>query len=268
MRYSFTVNQKAIIDNNLNIDVIDACLIDYLVMFSMSNSIIKIHEDGKTFFFFSHDKIVEDCPILGLKKDSVYRRLKKLSDIGLLEQYSKSKVIKMTMYSITDKVQLLYNQNKSDTSETHPINIGNSSVRHTDENPMYSNISNNSYINNNIYSKNENFQEQLNFDNLNTEPKKEKVFSIPTVEEIKQYCIERNNIVDPQKFFDFYESKGWMIGRSKMKDWKASIRTWERSSNNKNNSNNGNTTYQQPGIKKQYQYDHERAMQALLGKTQ
>lgn len=54
-------------------------------------------------------------------------------------------------------------------------------------------------------------------------------FAPPTLEEVRAYCMERGNGVDPQKFVDFYESKGWMIGKNKMKDWKAAVRTWERS---------------------------------------
>jgi len=56
---------------------------------------------------------------------------------------------------------------------------------------------------------------------------KNKAFLKPTVEEIKEYCIERKNTIDPEHFFDWNESKGWMIGKNKMKDWKAAIRTWE-----------------------------------------
>ena len=59
---------------------------------------------------------------------------------------------------------------------------------------------------------------------------KRKVFAKPTVEEVKAYCAERKNNVDPDKFIDFYESKGWLIGKNPMKDWKASVRTWEKSS--------------------------------------
>lgn len=53
-------------------------------------------------------------------------------------------------------------------------------------------------------------------------------FQKPTIEEIRQYCISRGNQVDPEQFFNFYESKGWMVGRSHMKDWRASVRTWEK----------------------------------------
>ena len=53
-------------------------------------------------------------------------------------------------------------------------------------------------------------------------------FKKPTVEEIRAYCLERHNQVDAQRFFDFYESKGWKVGKNSMKDWKASVRTWEK----------------------------------------
>ena len=56
-------------------------------------------------------------------------------------------------------------------------------------------------------------------------------FTPPTLEEVTEYCKERNNKIDPQTFIDFYSSKGWMIGKNKMKDWKAAIRTWERHDN-------------------------------------
>jgi len=53
-------------------------------------------------------------------------------------------------------------------------------------------------------------------------------FSPPSIEEVKSYCSERKNGIDAERFIDFYASKGWLIGKSKMKDWKAAIRTWER----------------------------------------
>ena len=56
-----------------------------------------------------------------------------------------------------------------------------------------------------------------------------RAFVKPTVEEVRAYCLERNNGIDAETFISFYESKGWMIGKNKMKDWKAAVRTWERS---------------------------------------
>ncbi len=53
-------------------------------------------------------------------------------------------------------------------------------------------------------------------------------FVEPSVNEVAAYCAERNNKVDAQVFVDFYTGKGWMIGKNKMKDWRASVRTWEK----------------------------------------
>ena len=55
-----------------------------------------------------------------------------------------------------------------------------------------------------------------------------KYFKKPKPIEIKIYCIERQNNVDFEAFYDFYESKGWKVGKNKMKDWKAAVRNWER----------------------------------------
>ena len=58
---------------------------------------------------------------------------------------------------------------------------------------------------------------------------KRKRFEKPTLSEIKQYCIERNNNINAEHFYDYYESNGWKVGKNSMKDWKAAVRTWERS---------------------------------------
>ena len=54
-------------------------------------------------------------------------------------------------------------------------------------------------------------------------------FKPPEAEEVKAYVLSRGSAVDPQRFVDYYAARGWMIGRAKMKDWRAAVRTWERS---------------------------------------
>lgn len=66
-------------------------------------------------------------------------------------------------------------------------------------------------------------------------------FTPPTLEEVKEYCSERNNNVDPETFINFYESKGWYVGKNKMKDWKACVRTWEN--NDKKKQSNSTDMY-------------------------
>ena len=65
---------------------------------------------------------------------------------------------------------------------------------------------------------------------------KRKTFTKPTIDEIQDYCIERNNNIDASQFYDYYESNGWKVGKNSMKDWKAAVRTWERSEYRKPNS--------------------------------
>ena len=59
--------------------------------------------------------------------------------------------------------------------------------------------------------------------------KKTKRFIPPSLEDVQSYCLERGNSVDAERFIDYYTANGWMVGKNKMKDWKAAIRTWERS---------------------------------------
>ena len=87
----------------------------------------------------------------------------------------------------------------------------------------------------------------------------QKRFSKPSIGEIKEYCQERNNKINPEVFFDYYESKGWVIGKTPMKNWKAAVRTWEK--NNFSDSNNkhkpGNTTNTYKRKKTNYGTDRE-----------
>ncbi|MBP0976579.1 MAG: hypothetical protein J6P89_00150 [Oscillospiraceae bacterium] len=76
---------------------------------------------------------------------------------------------------------------------------------------------------------------------------KRKKFVKPSVDDVLAYCRERSNQVDPQRFYDYYESNGWKVGKNTMKDWKAAVRTWERNdySGNSRGSDPFDVRYQQ-----------------------
>lgn len=63
-----------------------------------------------------------------------------------------------------------------------------------------------------------------------------KRFVPPTLEEVQAYCFERQNQVDAERFIDYYTANGWRVGKNPMKDWKASVRTWEKTSNSTSSS--------------------------------
>lgn len=114
-----------------------------------------------------------------------------------------------------EKIEIKNNQNNQ-------IDLQKETKKNTPLNPQKEN-------NKNIYNTPEN-------NKLFSCPKEEKRFKKPTLEEIRAYCQERNNDVQAERFYDFYESKGWRVGNQAMKDWMAAVRTWE----NKNRVENKN----------------------------
>lgn len=71
-------------------------------------------------------------------------------------------------------------------------------------------------------------------------------FLPPTLEEVRNYCQERDNSVDAEKFYDFYQSKGWYVGKNKMKDWRAAVRTWEKEAGSRANTQRSAAVNGQP----------------------
>lgn len=146
-----------------------------------------------------------DYSVLGLTsicketKDTVNGVLKELEDNNYL--------VRKRIYcngKISDWEYNIYESN-----DLHPKNqdIENQDIENQDVNKYTKELKIKEYKENNI---------------------KRNFFIKPTVEEIKEYCDSRENGIDANSFYDFYESKGWMIGKNKMKDWKSAVRTWER----------------------------------------
>lgn len=128
----------------------------------------------------------------------------------------KSEYILKTKYLVTEKAMDFYRSNKN-------ICIENDTT----------------YIENDISIDSKTIYPSIEIDTQKKEIKKniKNIFIIPTLEEVTSYCDERNNTVNPQHFIDYYTSNGWMVGRNKMKDWKATVRTWEMNSKIKEKAN-------------------------------
>ena len=94
------------------------------------------------------------------------------------------------------------------------------------------------FILENDYAKpmlSQNSIEEYSIEENNKEEKvKRRKFEKPTIDEIQKYCDERNNGINAEAFYDFYESKNWFVGKNKMQDWKACVRTWEKRNNTSN----------------------------------
>ena len=63
---------------------------------------------------------------------------------------------------------------------------------------------------------------------IDKDKKPPKRFTAPSIEDVKEYCSERKNNVDAERFIDYYTANGWKVGKNPMKDWKAAVRSWER----------------------------------------
>ena len=107
---------------------------------------------------------------------------------------------------------------------------------------VYPEFPNLNYTNSNINNSNNNIL--LGSNKETNEKSTPKRFVKPTIDEIRVYCDERNNGIDPVKFFNYYESVGWKIGKAPMKNWKSCVITWER----KNNTDTPVDNSQQPNL--------------------
>lgn len=112
------------------------------------------------------------------------------------------------------------NHNQTLTKANQTITKPEPNANQSEPNPENSKPNVNVNVNDNV---NDNDKEKVN-----QREKRRAPFRPPTLEEVKAYCEERGNHVDAERFVDFYSAKSWMIGKNRMTDWKAAVRTWER----------------------------------------
>ena len=146
---------------------------------------------------------------------------------------------------------------KSDSKKT-VINIVNYSVYQDSDNKKATVKRQSSYSEAAVKHTNKNEKNEKN------EKNNIRRFTPPTYEQVSSYCLERNNNVDAHRFVDHYEANGWMRGKTKMKDWKAAVRFWERSNGGGSKTNNNNLGH----MDCERDYDFGSLEQQLLRKQQ
>ena len=171
--------------------------------------------DGRYWTFNSMKAFSEIFPYLSESK--IRNALKRLQDEGIIVtgNYNKLAYDRTLWYAFSDFGESILQNYKMDLEETKNGRI-NFNGPIPDNNPY-----------NNPYNNTDNIV-CVQTTRKPKKPKSESRFSAPTVEEVRQYCLERKNGVDPERFCDYYQSNGWKVGKSSMKDWKAAVRTWER----------------------------------------
>jgi hypothetical protein len=126
---------------------------------------------------------------------------------------------------ITPERKLTYNDN-------YNYNINDNDNSNYDDN-INCNPNSNEDLNGEKISKKENPPAEEQKPKAEKEGCKKSPFRPPALEEVRAYCSERNNGLDPERFVDFYQSKGWKVGNQPMRDWRAAIRTWEKTDKDK-----------------------------------
>ena len=89
-----------------------------------------------------------------------------------------------------------------------------------------------------------------------TESRKRKTFTPPTLEEVEDFCRERNSPVDPKQFYEYFNTGGWVDSKgNKVKSWKQKVITWEKF----NQGHGDNRASQNPKVHNfvERQYSHD-----------
>ena len=151
-------------------------------------------------------------------KQSCIKCLKSLAEKGYITKYEKIvNGVKFCEYQGVKPKSVVLNKVEQGIKQSLTGGIKQSLPNIIDNNILDNNTVNNIGGNNNT----------LKAEKPERTEKKER-FKVPSVEEVQAYCTERGNNIDAHHFVDYYSARGWMLGKSHIKDWKACVRTWER----------------------------------------
>lgn len=229
------VNIQAFMVSELGLSGND--LLVYAIIYGFS-------QDGENVFMGNRSYLAAWC---GCSERSVQRNINNLVARGLIEQTFKSADCRSVYYrAITTSDKMSPVTICDDTSD----NLSGVPVTFCDD--TSDNLSR-VYIDNINRTKKDNIKE-IDNDIVVVASHKSK-FKKPSIEDVKEYVKEQGYRMDPVKFYDHYESNGWLVGRNKMKDWKAAVRNWEHRDKNGTFSKAG-TPAEVPYMQNDYSNEH------------
>lgn len=208
---------------------------NYVVLYQMlclktvNNDGILGRKLGEIIVEYDAEKICRDCKYFSI--DTVRVALELYKALGLVYQYENG------LLRITDFEKMIGSQSigaaKKQTQlenrkKALELNAGKEGGQKVENFPPEIDID---------------IEKEKEIDNIIGDKPKRTRFTPPSREEVQAYCLERKNNVDAERFIDHYTSNGWMVGKNKMKDWKASVRTWERNGNNQPSKNTKASKY-------------------------
>lgn len=233
-------------EKNIEIDATDLLILRWFADFYPKMS--KRNIDGEEYAWVSYGAIIEDYPLLNIKKPAVAERMKKMSFFGILKHSTVKEKHTGTFafYTFGDKYMSLIETKDTECCQQY---TGNGSNNKGVVVQTYTGSGSNNKQNNpsTIYPSTTNLPLKENTIKENSEQEKKPRFTKPTIDEIRAYCEERNNGIDAEYFYAHYESKGWLVGKTPMKNWKMAVITWEK--NNKQGTISGYSYASEPSKK-------------------
>lgn len=206
----------------------DLLVLRWFVDFAGTNKMKTIIETDGIYYWINYATILEDLPVLNISKVTLKRKhFDKLCEAKVL----KHKHIKQGgsfsyyAYGINYDTLVYLQDNTPSTNSDYPSTNSDKGYDKNIQTPS-TNLD---------YPYDENVQTKIN---LLNNPSTNNKFKKPLLEEVQQYCNERNNNINAEQFIDYYEANGWKVGKNPMKDWKAAIRTWEKRNGGNNNASN------------------------------
>ena len=235
MKYNLFINQFAAVRMAVKVDIVDLAIFDIVEALMNSKAAVSILKEGTIWYRIPARLIIEQGPLLGIRTErGIAKRLDSLIAAGLLERNSDNNHMQGCFIRLGKR----YDEYKFYRNETTQ---GGTDV----PGGWNESSSNNNIINNNIPTGNITTEESIT-DVISSssvispapygscgreEDLRNRKFTPPTAEQVREYCYGRGpeyQSIDPEEFVAFYQSKGWMVGKSPMKDWRAALTTWAR----------------------------------------
>lgn len=250
--YAMTLKKEVEVNGKIvvrKIDCTDLVILRWFVDFYPNMK--KVECDGRQYAWLTHKKLLEDLPLIDISKRAFIERMQKLVDFKILTYRFIKEGGSFSLYGFGENYKYLVDDFAAEKPVEKPENDSEQTDTVCDQTDTGYTVESIGGIRSNVYgvcdqthTKDTSIIDNTIIDKsiIEGEKPKRKRFVPPTHEEVKAYCLERKNNVDPEKFINYYTSNGWQVGKNKMKDWKAAVRTWER------NGYDNKQTFGQNGI--------------------
>lgn len=235
MKYNLFINQFAAVRMAIEVDIVDLSIFDIVEALINSKSAVSILKEGTIWYRIPARLIIEQGPLLGIRTErGIAKRLDSLIAAGLLERNSDND----RMQGCFIRLGRRYDEYKFYRNETTPG--GTNVPGGWNESSSNNNINNNIIPTGNITTE-ESITNVISSSSVisptpygsceSERGLRKRGFIPPTIEDVRDYIYGRGpeyQSIDPEEFVSFYQSKGWMVGKSPMKDWRAALTTWAR----------------------------------------